>query len=546
MHTVAEPTLFFSAYLHAAECPSHEDACRGLFQQVDEFVRKNGLKLHATPRPYNRAAEIEFHRFGSHRLSFEVLFQAHTVYPEDRIGSYYECLVYANYDALILQVMITKFQDWKGSLLDGYNELTASICSCFDEKAFAAARDSLLGVSSVYWATHDGYGDLAEHAEEIRMVCRKHELQQCSTDLGAPLWHCDRPIFQESPELSQDFWILVTPRSSETEVNRRFYQLAGDAASEFANVSLARHKISYEKREYDLETGKMDLVGTDLDQCVNRIVNLQRALGPELDELLSQEAIDFQRRLATAGTILADYRQSVSVLKKVRRTFLINQRMFLIHSVALVSERGKHLLANSLDQETAAVKFLGTLDHDDLLAAEISRFQGIRNQANSDIDYAVSEVERYDAALHSAGEQLRIAGERELGEVAHHLAIDSAAVVASIAAVIATEMVLKEKSPGGEVAAWTLTFALVVGSFAVTRMLGTGRGKTLEGWVAAAAALGSLAIYGVDRLVIPHLSLSRFTNMLLLGMSGLVVAVFFGFALRGWITRRHRRHVSHR
>jgi hypothetical protein len=280
--------------------------------------------------------------------------------------------------------------------------------------------------------------------------------------------------------------------------------LAGDVPAEFISVALARHKISYEKREYDLENQKMDAIGADLEKRVLDIVHLQRKLGPELDELLSQEAIGFQRKLAVAGTVLSDYRQSVSILKKLRRTFLINQRMYLIYSVSLVSERGKYLLANSIDQETAAAKFLANCDQDEIFAAELSRFQGIRNQTNSDIDYAMSEIERHQASLQSAGEQLRIAGEREIGEAAHHLSVDSAAVVASITAVIATEMILKpiEEHPERAIASWSLTVALILGSFAVTQMLSTGcSGKPMERR-SLALALGCFAVFLVNRFAV--------------------------------------------
>src|SRR5580704_9552394 len=139
MQTAIEPTLFFSVYLHNAFAESAEDPRRQVLRHVDDFVRSYGLHEHAEPRRYNRAVDIEFHP-GERRSTFEVLFQAHTVYPEDRIGTYYECLVYACYEAVIVQVMITKFRDWKGSLLEGSQELIAALRSCFDESAVVASR----------------------------------------------------------------------------------------------------------------------------------------------------------------------------------------------------------------------------------------------------------------------------------------------------------------------------------------------------------------------------------------------------------------------
>ena len=503
MESAIEPTLFFSVYLHDALAESAKDPRRHVLQRVDDFVRSFELQQPSERRRYDRAVDIEFHPV-KRRSTFELLFQAHSVYPKDRVGTYYECLVYACYEAVIVQVMITKFQDWQGSLLEGSQELIAALHSCFDENSVEASRDFVFGVSVIYWATAPSDGKSAQLAEEIRSICGEEGLQQTATDLGAPLWHSNRAIFPRSSDISQDFWVLITPRSAETEVNRRFYQLAGDVPAEFISVALARHKISYEKREYDLENQKMDAIGADLEKRVLDIVHLQRKLGPELDELLSHEAVGFQRKLAVAGTVLSDYRQSVSILKKLRRTFLINQRMYLIYSVSLVSERGKYSLANSIDQETAAAKFLANYDHEEIFAAELSRFQGIRNQANSDIDYAMSEIERHQASLQSAGEQLRIAGEREIGEAAHHLSVDSAAVVASITAVIATEMILKpiEEYPERAIAGWSLTIALILGSFAVTQMLSTGcSGKPMERR-SLALALGCFAVFLVNRFAV--------------------------------------------
>jgi len=263
--------------------------------------------------------------------------------------------------------------------------------------------------------------------------------------------------------------------------------------------------------------------------------------------LLSHEAIGFQRKLAVAGTVLSDYRQSVSILKKLRRTFLVNQRMYLIYSVTLVSERGKHLLANSIDQETAAAKFLATCDHDEIFAAELSRFQGIRNQANSDIDYAMSEIERHQASLQSAGEQLRIAGEREIGEAAHHLSVDSAAVVASIAAVIATETILKpiEEHPERAIASWFLTAALIVGSFAVTQILSTGcSGKPMERR-SLALALGCLGAFLANRFAVhllpPVPAIGAFH---LPEVVAFLVSALGGFYVYGQISERRSRGSS--
>lgn len=290
--------------------------------------------------------------------------------------------------------------------------------------------------------------------------------------------------------------MLVTPRSAEPHVNARFYQPRRTGPPDFAIAALARHKISYERTEYLREREVAKRVQEDLERRVRRIVNMQRCLGAELEELRSDHAVEFQRELAGAGAVLADYGQSVGILAALRRTVAVNQRNFLINSVALISKAGAGEVARSIDQEGAAARLLARTHPEEIFAREASTFQGLCQQLESDIDYGNSLTKRHAATLGSARDQLRIAGERELGEIAHHLSIDSAAVVASVVAVIVTEMVLKAEGAIGEpIARWSLALALVVGSFAVTQVLSSGcRGKNLERWSVALAA-GLLGVF---------------------------------------------------
>jgi hypothetical protein len=285
--------------------------------------------------------------------------------------------------------------------------------------------------------------------------------------------------------------MLVTPRQAEVRVNPRFYQPRLNGPPTFVIVALARHKIAYERAEYLRELEGANCIQDDLDRRVREIVDMQRCFGPELDELRSHSAVEFQRRLAEAGAVLADYSQSVSLFKEIRRTVAVNQSSFLIHSVALISTRGADEVAQSVDQESAAARFLAKSHRDEIFASESSDFQGLCRQLDSEIDYGISLAERYAASLSSARDQLRIAGERELGEIAHHLSIDSAAVVASVIAVIAIEIIIKPAeihTVQEAIGHWSLALAVVVGSFALTQVLSSGcRGKHLERWSAAIA-----------------------------------------------------------
>jgi hypothetical protein len=504
---VSDPAIFFSIYLikHPPD-PSGDERIRVL-RQVDAFIEKYGLQPYAPKeRPYKHAADIDLPSFSKSAEDFEILLQCHSEYPEPRAGTYYECLAYGYHDALVLQVMITKFKDWSGSLLAGWDELTESLLSCFSGDALAAAHRSMLGVSVVYWAIADSRFEMADQEEQLRVIAEGQSLRHVATDLGAPLWYCERPLFRDCPGVSQDLWALVTPRRAEAHVNPRFYQPRLNGPPHFAITALARHKIAFESGEFWCERENMKRLKDDLNLQVREIVEMQRSLGPELDELRNHNAVEFQRRLAEAGAVLADYGHGVSLFKEMRHTVVVNQRVFLIHSVALISARSADEVELSIDQGEAAARFLGKLHDDEVYSSAASAFQGLCHQLDTDIEYGSSLIERQAATLSSARDQLRIAGERELGEIAHHLSIDSAAVVASVVAVIATEMILKpsEGSIGEPITRWSLTLALIVGSFAITQVLSSGcRGKHLERW-SSAIAIGLFGGFLASRYFSPE------------------------------------------
>ena len=205
----------------------------------------------------------------------------------------------------------------------------------------------------------------------------------------------------------------------------------------------------------------------------------QQASALKLENLRSRESEELGWLLAEANAMLADYRSSVNVLKRLRRTIAINRRNFLINGVELISAKGKSQVEGSPDWEDAARAFLSSLGRDGIFLPEIGRIQAVLEQLDSDIDYGETVCEAHTSSLRAVSDQLRIAGERHLGEMAHHLSIDSAAVVASISALIAVEIVLKDAVSNP--AAWFLTLCLIVGSFSGTQILSSRcRGAWLE------------------------------------------------------------------
>jgi hypothetical protein len=255
-------------------------------------------------------------------------------------------------------------------------------------------------------------------------------------------------------------------------------------------VALAQHKIEYEYAEYLEERDKLEHIRDDLELCAKRLAEEQSRIGRELYELRSRHSQDFQRGLALFGAELADYRHSVTLLKEFRRTIEINRRNFLINSVALVSAHGARTVAQSIDPSKAAFDILANSQQDHIFAPYVGWIQRIWQQLESDIDYADPLTERHAAWMKAATDQLQIAGERELGEMAHHLSIDSAAVVASIAAVIMTAKVELKGVPVGQ--EWLLVSFPVVGSFAATQILSS---RCQEGKLSLAIAAALFAGY---------------------------------------------------
>jgi hypothetical protein len=546
-HThISDPAIFFSLYL--LKCPSDSgvDGRVAVLRGMDAFIEKHGLQPYAPRRRrYNRARDIDLLDLAKSSPTFEILLQCHNEYPKTPAGTYYECLAYCYHDALILQVMITKFKDWSGGFLDGWNELTGSLRACFNEEALAGAQPATLGVSAVYWAIADSNPGMGAREEPFRAIAEERDLSQSATDLGAPLWHCEHPLFPGCQAISQDLWMLVTPRQAEAQVNPRFYQPRLNGPPDFAIVALARHKIAYERTEYLREQQGANRIHDDLERRIRKMVDMQRRLGPELEELRSHNAVEFQRELAATGAVLADYGQSVGLLKEIRNTVAVNQRNFLINSVALISQQGADEVARSVDQEAAAARFFAGSHRDQIFARETSTFQGLCQQLDSELEYGNSLTERHAATLGSARDQLQISGQRELGEIAHHLSIDSAAVVASVVAVIATEMILRPESPVGDpIARWSLAFALVVGSFALTQVLSSGcRGKHLERW-STAIAIGFFGVFFANRYFsAEHLPfLAQFDLRHLHEVAALLLATLVGWFIHR-LLKKYRVHA---
>ena len=162
-----------------------------------------------------------------------------------------------------------------------------------------------------------------------------------------------------------------------------------------------------------------------------------------LADLRSGESEEFQQKLARAQPNLAAYSHAASSVEDLRRTVVVNRTNFLINSVALVAGDGVKEVASSADQEMAATRFLEEWQAkrgDGVFLPELGKMQAQSAQLDVDSDYSGRAIARHAASLRSGGEQLDIAGQRELGEIAAHGALQAAAVAASVAALLATEL----------------------------------------------------------------------------------------------------------
>jgi hypothetical protein len=540
---VRDPALFLWVFLHKSLANSDTDGVHRILGQFDRFADAYHLEPSSHSRPYRRACDIDLVQLSDSRPRFEVLVEAHSEYPKSETGTYYECLAYAHHDVLMLQLTITKFSDWSGTFLAGWDDLATLLRSGFDGRVLDAEA-CVLGATAVYWAIAEEGRPTDVYERQIARFAADSDLRHTATDLGGPLWRTDSRIFPSGATVPQNIWALVTPRSTSKLVNQRFSRWNADGPPDFAVLALALQKLEYEIAQYWTERDTMARIRRPLTERFRALVDVQRHIGPELSELRSEEGERFQRLLAIAGAHLADYRQSVGVLKQLRRTFALNKGTYVINAVAVTSAAGRQRILASFDQENAAREFWQNVHEDGIVGPDVGRIEGMCRQIDADIDYAETLIERLGASLHSASDQLQIAGQRELGEMAHHLSVDSAAVVASIVAIITVEAILKGSGEGAHasVAMWLFALAIIAASFAATLGLSSGwRGGRLErGSVAAAAWLFGSAL--AARLVpeLPHFNLEGFALYAGAFAVGIIPGAL-GWLAHWWLQSRLRR-----
>jgi hypothetical protein len=320
------------------------------------------------------------------------------------------------------------------------------------------------------------------------------------------LWFCDDSFFPNA-RLHEDRWLLITPPSSETEVNKRYYQTRDRGAPEFAKFALARHKMFFEIGQHRAVRKTLEQEAKTLDALTSSFLETQSRLGSKLDEVLSQTANTFQTKLGRATYLLAEYRNQTGRLRELRKTIDVNRRIYLINAIQLMSEEKRYIVARSSNRDGAATEILDACTDDGIFGFDLGIISQYFHQLDTDIEYAQSRIDRHTSSLRSGSDQLRIAGEREIAEIAHHMAVDSAAVIASIGALVVMELAVKphmeemalhvqKESPKttiiyhNNLEGWFLMGAVVLATYGVTQAVGSRVRRLKPGLKTIAAAFG--------------------------------------------------------
>lgn len=466
--TVREPALVLSIYMHreAPDGPAGRrppDCRRGVLVQLDSFFERTAARL-GKSRP-QRAQDIDLAHLDErapwpHQESLEA------VDDQGRTEELYQALVYPHMDALIVQIHLGRFGPAESSLDAAWEQLSGELSAEHWAAAIEEAASSIFGVSALCWAS-SAAPDLADFnapASSITGALRGNP--RCTpVDLGL-LYEMETPVFSGCPSVDQDRWVLITRHGNEVdeEVQRRYVQPEGP----FSIAALAFHKFEFYTHQYET-------IRDYLDHRQQRLDGRARELGPRtrrqrehVRELGTHASAAFQVQLADAVDDLANYESLASEVKRLRRSLEIARENFVVQCVPLISFEAESRVTTSDEQEAEARAFLRSWQDqhgERIFRGVLGRMSGVCGQLDGDIDYSERVVDRYMAAIRAGTDQLQIAGQRELGEMSHHLSIDSAAVVASLVAFVAVEALVKPLGWGEQLLAVSVPLLLACAAF---------------------------------------------------------------------------------
>jgi len=190
-------------------------------------------------------------------------------------------------------------------------------------------------------------------------------------------------------------------------------------------------------------------------------------------------------------------------------------------------------------QPDAASAFLAAWQaghREEIFRGELGQMQGLCDQLDTAIHYSKQLGERYTTAFRSGREQLQIAGERQIAEISAGGSVDTALVVASLALVVAVELLqisgLFERQPWFAANGMLLVLS---GTFLISLAL-TGsplNSRLRRGAFAATIGLmaGSAAAFFLD-------TSSSWFFWINLGV--FIVGALLGVLIHGWFEVRSR------
>lgn len=440
-----DPTLILTITCHK-HFPGHvhTDPRLAILEQVDRFAEWYGLQPAGTRWQYSRATDINLVELHRSPPAYQRLVNLRRESPGSDTSkrTLYQCLIYAYHDALIVQLLIGKYSDWSGTVLSGWQVLTEFLRAGFDGNVLQQARHGAFGASVVYWAIADDEQQPNDYADEVAAVLQTQSPRLTETDIGL-LWENEIPLLTEAADVFQDCWVLITPRSAEAEANRRYNLPLRDSPPDFVVVALARHKFAFERSLYLDARGNLERIEARLDDRARWILDTQLYHGAELSDLRSKASDEFQAKLVRASNDLADYTQTTSRVEELQRTVAVNRKNFLINCTALISREGAAQVELAERQSDAASAFLATWSaghREEIFRGELGQMQGLCDQLDTAIHYSHRLSERYATAFRSGREQLQIAGERQIAEISAGGSVDTALVVASLALVVAVQL----------------------------------------------------------------------------------------------------------
>ena len=364
------------------------------------------------------------------------------VEPGGRLSGTCQTRIYTSHDAFIVQVGIDRQGAWRGTLGDGYRLLGGVFNADLLRRSESPAW---YGAALTYWAMADDGCDVSAYLEDTRAIIGRL-VRKTRVEHGV-LWHGAASV----PGRVHDAWLLMSPhlaRDKQQRLNERFF------AAEAPHVRACINQLRFRHYHRQLETDRPLLLHEEqqLDDAglalLRTIDAHSRSEAPQITHFRSEASEDFQREVHRAANRLAWYRSHVSELKRTRRTLHIARRNYVIHAASILSDRARLEILGSDSHESAAVRLLTHWKDapdggDENLLTDFGQMREVCDQLSADLEYSDEAIERNRAVLQSSTEQLQIAGQRELGEISHHMSIDSAAVVATLLAFVAVEALVK-------------------------------------------------------------------------------------------------------